>query len=136
MDPARAEVRPRTSVVGAWLDGWRRVVKAPGLVLGLAGAAAWMIEWQWSVWGTNHWAPGGVFGRNLSWIYWQQPYAFGGLGQALGNVATGQIGLSFVDGLPVGPGGPAPRVFWLGVTGGALDRLARSRPIGVVGFGT
>jgi hypothetical protein len=137
MDPVRPDVRPRTSVLGAWWDGWRRVGRAPVLILGLVLIQAWVLEWQWRLSGGYAWGPGAAIGLHLSWVFWQEPFAFGGgarlLVQALSMPAVPLLTFwSLIGSL----NGLAPAVGWLAVSGGALDRLARARPVGAVGFFT
>ena len=127
-------VRPRTSIVSAWIDGWRRVAQAPVLVTGMTLALAFALELTWQP-QVLAWAPGGLFGEHVAWVFGNEPYAFGGLATFIRNALA----------LP-----PAARtIYWDGrlpmgttffsivpmiLAGGAIDRLARMRRVGADAF--
>jgi hypothetical protein len=125
MDPVRPDVRPRISVFDAWRQGWRRVFRAPVLIVGIAGALACTLGLAW---------PGHMLDP-VSWVLSNDAFSFGGpmgLVQALGSaqvlrrVALGiQPTLAAVD--------PSVAVL-LFLAGGAIDRLARERSVGTAAF--
>lgn len=136
MDPVRPDVRPRSSVIGAWQDGWRRVMGAPLLVLGLALAEAWAFGWLWNPRGTGTWGPGAVF-DHLRWVAWPEPFAFGGTAFVVRQALTWpELPLVTFWSLVTSVSALGHQVVWLALSGGALDRLARARPVGVAGFFT
>jgi hypothetical protein len=127
-------VRPRTSIVAAWIDGWRRVVQAPMLVAGMTLALAFALELSWQP-QLPAWAPGGVFGRHVGWIFGNEPYAFGGLATFIVNVVSlprALRALYWDHRLPMGATflGVVPML----LAGGAIDRLARMRRVGAEAF--
>jgi hypothetical protein len=138
MDPVRPDVRPRISVFDAWREGWRRVFGAPVLVAGLVVAVAVATEWQWLPRPPAAWAPGAFAALHLKWVFANEPYAFGGVAAFVARLlavltapATGFV----TDWDRQEPVGLASQfVLWMFLAGGALDRLARARPIGVYGF--
>ena len=126
--------RPRTSIVAAWIDGWRRVARAPMLVAGLALALAFALELTWQP-QFLAWAPGAIFGRHLQWMFGNEPFAFGGLTGFLENALTAPHAvrtLYWDQRLPTG--GSVFSVVTMILAGGAIDRLARMRRVGVEGF--
>jgi hypothetical protein len=138
MDPVRPDVRPRISVFDAWRDGWRRVLGAPLLVTGLVLAVAVATEWQWQPRPPAAWAPGAVAGLHLTWLFANEPYAFGGIAAFVARlfaVMTAPANGFVTDWTRQAPVGLASQfVLWMFLAGGALDRLARARPTGVYGF--
>lgn len=127
-------VRPRTSIVAAWIDGWRRVAQAPMLVAGLTLACAFALELTWRP-QFLAWAPGAVFGRHLTWIFGNEPFAFGGLTAFLENALAAPRAvrtLYWDQRLPAGVSFFSVATMML--AGGAIDRLARMRRVRVEGF--
>jgi hypothetical protein len=119
-------VRPRSSVIGAWIDGWRGVIRAPGLTVGLAVVLALTNGVTWpQVW-PNAW---------LSWVFSNDATAFGGsldlawhLGHrpALHDLAFARVTeLGTVNGVVV---------LLMFLSGGIIDRLARDRRVGTAAF--
>jgi len=138
MDHVRPDVRPRISVFDAWRDGWRRVLGAPWLIVGLVAAVAVAAEWQWLPRSAVAWAPGAFAGLHLSWVFANEPYAFGGIAdfvarlvQAITAPAT-QLVASWDDSASGTIAGQF--VLWMFLAGGTLDRLARARRLGADGF--
>ena len=135
--------RSRTPVLGAWLEGWRRVLKAPALsasllVLTLAmavplGAAlGGMIEshlgastaaegpaWNWDAgWAAEFAAQAQGLGRTFT----HEIIGFGGTLKILSGILDGQSVNRTLAGAAL-----AYAVLWLFLTGGIVDRLARGR---------
>ncbi len=117
------------SVVGAFAEGWRRVIRAPAVVLGLF-AVSIVLELALSSAGSGletHFLNGGrsVDGQTLT-------FAVIALGGPLATVSAS------IDQRVVSPLRAAPAianlVVWLFLWGGALDRLARARRIGSSAF--
>jgi hypothetical protein len=127
-DPRGMEpiVRPRTSVLAAWSDGWRRVIGAPWVLVGLAVASFLTSRVAWPAWPAT-W---------LQWVFENDVLSFGGSTNTIYQASTMQplrilaFG-RFVDFfLAVNLG----VVVMLFLTGGAIDRLARMRPVGAAAF--
>jgi hypothetical protein len=142
--------RPRASVIGAFLEGWRRVLQAPALAIGvllltLATALPLGV------------AVGGLIeddlGRSLegersarAWNpVWMSEFSArtSGLGRTvtedvLGFGATLAAVSQLVDSRPLDPAiGAAVAGYlavWVFLSGGVLDRLARGRPVRVSAF--
>jgi hypothetical protein len=137
-------------VAGAFLEGWRRVVRAPALTAAIvlatlllalppAIALGGMIEDHL---GSSLEADRAATGWHAGWAA-----EFGAQAQGLGRTFTHEI-LGFggtlatlsdlVDRAPLNPvvAGIAAAyvVFWVFVSGGVIDRLARGRPLGVAPF--
>lgn len=121
--------RPRTSIVSAWIEGWRRVAGAPILVGGLILVAALIQGWRWIGLPPTPWWPASVPARQLWWVAGGESYAFGaasawflwlGFDPLLDAVGLGRSGVEFVVAMIL--------------TGGTLDRLARDRRIGMAAF--
>jgi|SRR5579864_277165 len=138
MDPVRPDVRPRISVFDAWRQGWRRVLGAPVLVAALVVAGAVAGEWAWLPRWRLAWAPGAFAGQHFSWVFANEPFAFGGIADFVARLLSMTTGPAtrFVtswDGtMPVGLA--SQFVLWMFLAGGALDRLARARRLGASGF--
>jgi hypothetical protein len=98
----------------------------------LAFAFALELSWQAQL---PAWAPGGVFGRHVGWIFGNEPYAFGGLATFIVNVVSlprALRALYWDHRLPMGTTflGVVPML----LAGGAIDRLARMRRVGSEAF--
>jgi hypothetical protein len=122
MDPV---VRPRTSVFAAWIDGWRRVVRAPWLVVGLTATGLAANQVTWPLWPA----------AGLKWVLDNDALAFGGSlttilqvsrAEPLTFVAIGRVGDFLIVNLGI--------ALMLFLTGGAIDRLARGRALGAATF--
>jgi len=137
---------PRATVLGAFLEGWRRTLRAPGVALAIwltttivtLPLAAVLHEGIESHLGTSATAERVLQGWDLDWT---GEFA----GQAQGVAATftreilGAAGLvatlsRMFDGeLPSAPLVGAIAVYlavWVFLSGGIIDRLARARPLG------
>ncbi|HET9371245.1 MAG TPA: hypothetical protein VFO19_13385 [Vicinamibacterales bacterium] len=152
--PSSSEaIRPaarRATAVGAFLEGWRRVLGAPSLTLGvlaltfllalpLAIALGGMIEDHL---GRSRQAERAAWNWNSEWAG-----EFAASAQGLGPTLTEEIvGFSgtvstvsrFLDREPLNPtiagAVAAYLLLWIFLSGGILDRLARGRPIGLAAF--
>jgi hypothetical protein len=138
MDPVTPDVRPRISVFDAWREGWRGVLGAPLLVAGLVTAGAIAGEWEWLPRWRMAWVPGAFAGLHFSWIFANEPFAFGGIADFVARfwsvtmVPATRV-VTFWDGqMPVGLASQS--VLSMFLAGGALDRLARGRRVGASGF--
>jgi hypothetical protein len=127
MDPA---VRPRTSVIAAWFDGWRRVVRAPWLIGGLITAGAISSALRWHL-GASAWYPGSVPLAQLWWVLCHETYAFGGASSWF--MGSGMMPVLNSSALTTNLIAPAA-LLSVFLTGGVLDRIARSRPVSVAHF--
>ena len=147
--PAPA-ARPRASVVGAFLEGWRRVIRAPALAaaimlatfvvaLPLAIALGGMIEehlgpsvdadvaasgWH-AGWAAEFHAQAQGIGRTFT----HEILGFGGTLSTLSDLLDRQRLNPTIAGIAA-----AYVVFWIFLSGGVIDRLARGRVVGVAHF--
>jgi len=142
--------RPRSTAIGAFLEGWRRVVRAPAvaasvllttflLALPLAIALGGMLE--------EH------LGRSLeserALAGWDAGWAaeFASEAQGLGRTFTHEIlgfggtlanASALADKTPLNPtiagAVGAYLLLWIFLSGGILDRFARARPIRTAAF--
>lgn len=142
--------RPRATVLGAFLEGWRRVLRAPVLTVSILGATFLlalplaialdgMLEAHL---GRSVEAEGAVAGWNAPWAA-----EFGAQAQGLGQTFSHEI-LGFggtmaimsdlIDRVPLNPtvagAATAYVVLWIFLSGGILDRLARGRPVRTAAF--
>jgi hypothetical protein len=149
-DAAGRSSRPRATILGAFLEGWRRVLRAPALSAGivlatlllalpLAIALGGMIEEHL---GRSAEADAAASGWHRGWTG-----EFAAQAQGLGRTFTHEI-LGFggtlatlsglLDGEPLPPtlAGvvAAYVVLWIFLSGGVVDRLARARPVGAAAF--
>jgi hypothetical protein len=142
--------RPRASVLGAFLEGWRRVLKAPVVTVGLLGATfltalplalslrgeierhlgssleATGARGAWNaIWASEFAAGASPIGRTFT----HEILGFGGTLAALSD---------FVDREPLGAAIASAVAAYIGVwvflSGGILDRLARGRTVGPAAF--
>jgi len=147
--PASSE-RPRAGVAGSYLDGWRRVLRAPAIAagvlvatlltalplalalgdaiegdLGSSGTAGTVAEGWDPGWGAEFAHRAGGFAATLT----HEVLGFGG------TLATTS---AFVDAESIDPAIAATVAVYLGVWtflwGGILDRFARQRPIDTAPF--
>ncbi|HXT69738.1 MAG TPA: hypothetical protein VN700_08280 [Vicinamibacterales bacterium] len=135
----------RTPVLGAFLEGWRRVLRAPALAAGVMGAtflfalpmAAVVHRSMATHLGSSLEAESAAAGWNAGWATEFDATATGlsrtftfeilGFGATLATVSR------FVDNEPLNPALAwaiaAYIALWVFMSGGILDRLARSRPV-------
>jgi hypothetical protein len=126
MESPRADARPRPSVLAAWIDGWRRVFRAPVLVLGLA--VVWVLTWD------VDW-PSRYFANWVTWIFGNDAFAFGGPLDLMSRLSGGYAIRRLVyGGVPELVPFTTDVLVVLFLTGGAIDRLARDRRIGTAAF--
>ena len=149
-DTAAASNRRRATILGAFIEGWRRVVHAPSLTsaivistfllaMPLAIALGGMIEEHL---GASVEADAAASGWNAGWAG-----EFAAQAQGLGRTFTHEIlGFggtlaslsSLLDREPMPPtligAAAAYLVFWIFISGGVIDRLARARPVGASAF--
>jgi hypothetical protein len=140
----------RASVVGAFLEGWRRVLDAPALAVGLVAATALIAlpltmtlqeemerhfgssleaaraRAAWNpIWTSEFSDEASTLGRTFT----HEVLGFGGTLAALSR---------FVDNAPLNPSIAAVVAayvaLWIFLSGGILDRLARGRRIGAAAF--
>jgi hypothetical protein len=142
--------RGRASVIGAFLEGWRRVLAAPGMSLGvLAATFLTAVPFALLLGGEieRHLGSSLAAGRARSgWDpIWAVEFASGasGLGRTFTHEILGFGGTlaalsRFVDATRLEPaivGAVAVYVaLWLFLSGGILDRVARGRKIGAGAF--
>jgi hypothetical protein len=148
-DPVASSQR-RATILGAFIEGWRRVLRAPALsaslliatfllALPLAIALGGMIEDHL---GASVEADAAAAGWHARWAG-----EFAAQAQGLGRTFTHEIlgfggtlatlsGLLDREGLPPTLAGAAAAyvLFWIFVSGGVIDRLARARPVGAAAF--
>ncbi len=126
MKPPRASVYPRPSVLDAWIDGWRRVFRAPIVIAGMVVALAIAVELRV--------VPGSIFER-LSWIAGNDAFGFGGPIGLLGRLlASAQLRDAALDRLAAYAVAGPDIVLFMFLAGGAIDRLARDRRVGTAAF--
>lgn len=148
--PSSAKPTVKTPVLGAWLEGWRRVWKAPALsasllvitllaALPLGVALGGMIReqlgtsdlankpaWNWDAgWAAEFAAQAQGLGRTFT----HEIIGFGGTLKILSDILDAQTVNPTLIGAAVAYG-----ALWLFLTGGILDRLARGRVVRAAGF--
>jgi hypothetical protein len=125
MDHVRPDVRPRITVFDAWRQGWRRVFRAPVLIVGIAAALACALGLNWR----------GQIVDRVSWVLGNDALGFGGplgLVQAIGSAQVlRRVALGMLPTLAAVDPGVAVLLF---LAGGAIDRLARERRVGTAAF--
>jgi len=137
-------------VIGAYLEGWRRVWKAPALsasllvvtlltALPLGIALGTMIRehlgssdlankpaWNWDAgWAAEFAAQAQGLGRTFT----HEIIGFGGTLKILSGIVDAQTLNPMLAGAAIAYG-----ALWMFLTGGILDRLARGRPVRAAGF--
>jgi len=148
--PDPAAVRPRATVLGAFLEGWRRVVRAPALTLGVLGLTFLLaLPLAIALRGMIEEHLGASLEADRAAAEWHAGWAaeFGAQAQGLGRTFTHEIlgfggTLANVSGLlerrelnPTLAGAIVAYVAaWIFLSGGLLDRLARGRPIRTAAF--
>lgn len=111
MTAASSDTRaPRSTTLGAFLEGWRRTLLAPAITLGVSGFAvflAWLLEVTLATPFADTVATFHAARTQLEW---------GVVEPATARVVTACL------------------VMWLFLSGGILDRMARARPIRTAAF--
>ena len=136
-------MRPRATVLGAFLEGWRRALGAPAVTASLL-AAAWFLAQPLAL------ALRGTleqqFDARFVFQVVQEPTDAAERARELGRLIEGELGFFaspalISDWLRHDPLNPvlagmagAYAALWLFVTGGILDRFARGRPIFTAAF--
>lgn len=143
-------IRPRATVLGAYLEGWRRSIHAPMLVLGVwivttavtLPLAAMLHDDLTTYFGASLSAERALEGWNPDWTG-----EFAGDARGVGATLTrevlgaaGQVaalGRIFDGELPPPALAGAIAIYlatWIFLSGGVVDRLARARPLGAAAF--
>ena len=141
--------RPRATVLGAFVEGWRRAARAPGVVIAvwavttlvtlplaatLHGAIATQL-------GPSTAAEAALRGWDLDWT--GEMAATGGLAATLTRELLGAAGTIATLSRLLSAEPPAPSivgaiavylVIWVFLSGAIIDRLARARPVGATMF--
>jgi hypothetical protein len=118
----------KTPAVGAFLEGWRRVLTAPAMiaaVLALTAAASLVGQ------GDLHrvWDPSGLRGlAGHPRSQWSPVH------EGMLSAQIGEIGRAFCDQMLGIVHSWAAMAVWLAVAGGAIERLVQGRPIGATAF--
>ena len=145
-----SSANPRTRVLGAYFEGWRRVWRAPALAasllvitlvvaLPLGATIGAMIgeqlgssviaekpAWNWDAgWAAEFAAQAQGLGRTFT----HEIMGFGGSLKILSDIADGRAINPALAGAAV-----LYAALWLFLTGGILDRLARGRAVRAAGF--
>ncbi len=141
---------PRATVLGAFLEGWRRALAAPAITLGVLAALFLMaLPLGLALRGmlVEH-LGSSVVAERAAWG-WEAGWAaeFAAQAQGLGRTFTHEIlgfggTLSIIGGFfdakplpPVVAGAAAAyAVLWIFLSGGILDRFARARPVRTAAF--
>ena len=142
--------RRRTPILGAFLEGWRRVWRAPALAIGALGASFLLalplglvmeralkahlgssVEADAAATGWNAgWAA--EFGAQAQGVGQTFNYEFLGFGGTLAIIS------GIADRVALDPALAAAAVMsialWVFLSGGVIDRLARGRPVGAAHF--
>ena len=145
-----ATTRPRTPVLGAFLEGWRRVWRAPAVTIGALAASFLLavplglvmeraikshlgssVEADAAASGWNAgWAT--EFGAQAQGVTQSFNYEFLGFGGSLAIIS------GIADRIALDPALAAAAtmsiVLWVFLSGGVIDRLARGRPVGAAHF--
>jgi hypothetical protein len=141
---------PKTTAVGAFLEGWRRVLRAPAVTIGVLATLfllalplglalrAMLAEHL----GSSVTAERAAFGWDAGWAA-----EFGSQAQGIGRTFTHEIlgfgsTLSVISGffdarpLPPAIAGAAVAfaIVWMFLSGGIIDRFARGRPVRTAAF--
>ena len=145
-----AAVRPRATILGAYLEGWRRALRAPWLTVGLVALTfltalplALVLRGQLAAQlGASETADHALWNWDEAWATEFAGQAHG-IGQTFTHEILGFGGVfatfaNFADAGPLNPAiAGAAAVYiaaWVFLSGGILDRLARARPIRAYGF--
>lgn len=150
MPSSPSAARKRTPIAGAFLEGWRRVIRAPALTLGVLGATFFLalplaivlqgamathlgnsVEAERAAegWNANWAAEFGAQAQGVSRTFTSEFLGFGG---------TLAIISDMLDRQTLNPSlamaAAASIAVWIFLSGGLLDRLARGRPVGAAHF--
>ena len=145
LDAAGLDARPRASVLGAFLEGWRRVFGAPVLTIGILAATFFSAlplgvalqnelerhlgasleggrsEYQWNpIWAGEFRLHASPTARTFT----HEILGFGGTLAALSGLVDAQTLDPTIAAVVAGYIG-----LWIFLSGGILDRLARGRPV-------
>jgi len=148
--PSSAKPPVKTPILGAFLEGWRRVLAAPALTASLlivtlavalalgaalgtmigehlgSSTAADTVAWNWNEgWAAEFAAQAQGLGRTFT----HEIVGFGGTLKTLSGILDNQPLNPTLAGAAIAYG-----VLWMFLTGGILDRLARGRPVRAAGF--
>lgn len=148
--PSSAKPTVKTPVLGAYLEGWRRVLRAPALAASLlvvtlltalplgialgamigehlgASAIADKPAWNWDAgWAAEFAAQAQGLGRTFT----HEIIGFGGTLKILSDIVDARALNPTLAGAAV-----AYAALWMFLTGGILDRLARGRPVRTAAF--
>jgi len=118
-----------TPALGSFLEGWRRVLKAPAMTLGilLATTAAALLDHGGHV--TGLWDPSGLRGLASHPRTGWSPAQAASLADQLRHIAAAFADLS----MGVVHSWPAVAV-WVWLAGGAIERIGRGRAVGPAAF--
>ena len=147
---AGPDTRPRASVLGAWLEGWRRVLAAPAITLSVAAITfltalplAIVVGKQMETHlGSSLEADRAAGGWNSIWVkdfeaqatglgktFTHEILGFGGTLSAVSDLVDREkIDLSVAGAIGT------YILFWVFLSGGILDRVARGRPVRISAF--
>ncbi len=143
-EPAATPARLRATVIGAFLEGWRRVLRAPVITAGIV-LLTWVVSWPMAA--AVHDQVETRLGASLTsdqlargWDEdWAGEFAVGarGIGTTLTHEILGFGGTLATLDQVLGGRPPRPLVWaiaiyvglWLFLSGGILDRLARGRAV-------
>jgi hypothetical protein len=132
---------PRATVLGAFLEGWRRVLRAPAVTLSVL-AGVWFLAHPLTI--ALEGALDTRFG--VTFAFRSAETLAAERARELGRMIDSELGYfgspaSVSEWLRVDPLNPviggaaaAALAFWLFLSGGLLDRLARGRPVGTAAF--
>lgn len=149
-DVTSSVVRPRASVLGAFVEGWRRVIRAPALTIGLLvltlltalPLAAALDAQMRAHFGSSLEADTAMGGWDARWAA-EFHATSDGVGRTftyeiLGFGGTFAIVSRLMDGQPLDRSVTAAVAvyigLWIFLSGGILDRLARARRVGAAAF--
>jgi hypothetical protein len=120
MSPLPNAAGRRGTILGAFLTGWRQVLRAPALTAGVLVATVLMGSWT-----SEFWAAAEGTKRTLT----HEVLGFGGALAMVSDVLSSQAFDPALAGLAASYLG-----LWIFVSGGLLDRVARGRPVGTAAF--
>lgn len=148
--PDVAPVRSRATVVGAWLEGWRRAIRAPGValaawaltVLVTLPLAALLREDVAAHLGSSAMAEDALHGWSQDWsgefASEARDIAATLTREVLGATVTVATLSRIAEGVSLPPWLAGTVVvyliIWIFLSGGIVDRLARARPLGAAMF--